>query len=337
MAISLGISALVKPNEEDRIRVHSADFDETSTFDLNQLPSTRQNHWTDFLIGVIRFLQKKEIPLTGMDILIYSDLPKSSGLSSSAALEVLSYHFCVESSKIDKVQMAVDCQRIENEFIGVNCGIMDQFAVANGKNDHAILLDCNTLEHEFIPFETSGYQLLIINSNKPRQLAHSAYNQRRQECADALKFLQQSNPKLKNLVDANLKEVETIEDLTIRKRAKHAVTEQQRVKDSVTGLKKGDFENFGTLLNASHQSLKDDFEVSCDELDFIVSHLQTSGVCAGARMTGAGFGGCCIGLIQTDSIDKTIDGLKKSYLAKFGFEPSFYSCNTSDGVHTITS
>lgn len=340
VAISMGITALVKATKEPIIRLHSTDFDETIEFDIDHLPESKQENWTDFVVGILNHLKSKGVILSGVNILFDSDLPKSSGLSSSAALEVLCYFMFTElwtGSACNRIQMAIDSQRIENNFIGVNCGIMDQFAVANGKLGHALLLDCNSLENELIPLDLTAYQLLIINSNKPRQLAHSAYNQRRAECDEALRILQHSNPSLPDLVSGDIASLYLIEDETIRKRARHAITEHERVKKSVQALKKNDLVELGRLLNASHASLKDDFQVSCDELDFIVAEFQALEFCIGARMTGAGFGGCCIALVEADSAETISKKLISSYENRFGFAPSVYPCNTSDGVHVITT
>ena len=340
MAISMGITALVKATNEPIIRLHSTDFDETIEFDIDHLPESKQENWTDFVVGVLNHLRSEGVILSGVNILFDSDLPKSSGLSSSAALEVLCYLMFTElwtDSACNRIEMAIDCQRIENNFVGVNCGIMDQFAVANGKLGHALLLNCNSLENELIPLNLTGYQLLIINTNKPRQLAHSAYNQRRAECDEVLRILQYSNPSLPDLVSGDIASLFLIEDEILRKRARHAITENERVKKSVHALKNNDLMEFGQLLNESHASLRDDFEVSCNELDFIAAELQASEYCLGARMTGAGFGGCCIALVEADYAETVSKKLITTYENRFGFAPSVYPCNTSDGVHAITT
>ncbi len=337
-AISLGITALIRFTSSTRIRLFSTDFEETVEFDGNALPTQKQENWSDYILGVILFLKKKGIPVRGFDLLLDSTLPKGAGLSSSAALEVLLYYSLSKlfgNVEPDRTQMALDCQQIENEFIGVNCGIMDQFAVANGKKDHAILLNCNSLEFQQIPLNLGDYSLLIINSNKPRQLADSAYNQRRQECDEALRILRQKNPSLENLVDAELSEIEAIKDPAVKQRAKHAITEQQRVKQSAKALAQNDLKAFGKLMNESHTSLSKDFEVSCNQLDFIASSLQNQKSCLGARMTGAGFGGCCIALIRTDQLSYARHNLGSDYQNKFGYTPSFYPCKPSSGVYML--
>ncbi len=337
-AISLGITAICRPNSSNVLRIHSTDFNETIAFDLTSLPLSKQGNWSDFVLGVVLNLIEQGIEPTGCDILIDSDLPKGTGLSSSAAIEVLCYfmfYSVFAEKKPNRTQMALDCQKIENEFIGLNCGIMDQFAVANGKAGHAIVLNCNTLEHELVTLNLADYSLVIINTNKPRTLAESAYNQRRNECDKALKIISTSR-EIENLTEATIGELELIQDPILKKRARHAVTEQLRVTNSVRALGSGDLVAFGKLLTESHTSLRDDYEVSCAELDFVVNQLVANPSCLGARMTGAGFGGCCIALINSKDILELTSELNETYRVRFEFSPSFYDCKTSDGVHRIT-
>lgn len=338
-AISLGIYAVISRNDSAIVRVHSADFSETAQFQLHELPSKSQNHWSDYILGVLIQLKNNGITVGGFDLYLESSLPKGAGLSSSAALEVLVYYALFKTfagAEPNRTRMAQECQQVENKFIGVNCGIMDQFAVANGRNDHAIKLNCNTLEFEHVPISLNQFGLVIINSNKPRELAESAYNQRVLECEHALKDLQKHDSNLKQLVDAKIHAIELIENQLIRNRARHAVTEHQRVHLSTDALSRNDVVAFGKLMSASHASLRDDFEVSCNELDFIVSFLQQSEHCLGARMTGAGFGGCCIALIQTAAIRNLEDQLAERYSKQFGYAPTFYPCQVFDGVHELT-
>ena len=335
-AISSGITAVYRPNTSNLIRLYSTDFDGVSVFDLAELPNSKQNHWTDFVLGVILHLQQNNIAIGGCDILFSSTLPKASGLSSSAALEVLCYylfHHTSTGKEPNRVRMALDCQKIENEFIGVNCGIMDQFAVANGKANQALMLDCNSLECDFVPLNLGNYSLLIINSNKPRTLVESAYNQRRKECDLALKTISNSRP-IKSLVEAKEEDLKLLSG-DIRKRAKHAYTEQFRVQESVVVLGESNLQRFGSLMTESHNSLREDFEVSCSELDFIVDNLNASEYCLGARMTGAGFGGCCVALVANNQHEALQPKLKLAYENRFGFAPSFYKVTPSDGVHTV--
>ncbi len=336
-AISLGITALCRVNDSSTLRVHSSDFDDTVLFDLESLPDSKQNRWSDFILGVIIHLKQEGIEIAGCDILIGSNLPKGAGLSSSAALEVLCYfmfHSVFTGAEPDRIQMALDCQKIENEFIGVSCGIMDQFAVAKGRENHAIVLNCASLEHEFVPLKLDEYALLVINSNKPRALAESAYNKRREECHEALNIISQVRV-IENLVDATMGDLNFLNESNLKKRARHAITEQLRVKQSVVALGSGNFAEFGRLMNESHASLRDDYEVSVPELNFIVDQLQSNSACLGARMTGAGFGGCCISLVEAEIADSLSASLTETYKVRFNQEPAFYSCKPSHGVHRI--
>jgi galactokinase len=334
-AISLGITGLCTPNSTNSIRIYSTDFNEMVQLDLNNLPPEKQGNWGDFILGTILHLMEKGVPIEGSDILISSSLPKASGLSSSAALEVLTYYMFYQlgtGNEPDRQQMALDCQRIENQFIGVKCGIMDQFAVANGKKNHAILLDCSTLKNNLVPVKLEGYTLLIVNSNKTRTLTESAYNERRSECSQALDIINQTKP-IDHLVFATESDLNLLTNPTLRKRAKHASTEQLRVIASELLLHNQDLKNFGKLMTQSHISLRDDFEVSCAELDFIVHHLLEDYTCLGARLTGAGFGGCCIALVSSSSTDRMTRRISRAYRDQFGYAPSFHECHTSDGVH----
>lgn len=337
-AISLGITALIRPTENGKIRLASTSFDGISEFSLEHLPSEKQGLWSDYVLGVIHSVQKEGVEIGGFDLLLDSTLPKGSGLSSSAALEVLihySLHSLFGNSEPNRTQMALTCQKVENDFIGVQCGIMDQFAVANGKANHAMMLECETLDFKYVPFDLGVFCLVIINSKKPRELADSAYNQRRQECDAALEAIQQHRS-IKQLVHATESDLELTTEPILKKRMRHAYSEQIRVLASELVLQNGDIKAFGKLLTASHISLKDDFEVSCEELDFIVDFLIESDHCAGARMTGAGFGGCCIAVIRKAKATELCQALHVAYSDKFGFSPEWFICKTADGVQSIT-
>lgn len=336
-AISLGITALIRPTGNNTIRLASTSFEGVVEFDIDNLPTEKQGRWSDYVLGVTHAVLDAGIVVRGFDLLLESTLPKGSGLSSSAALEVLIYfalHSIFGDGEQNRAQMALDCQKVENDFIGVQCGIMDQFAVANGKRNHAILLDCNSLGFKYIPFELGEYSLVIINSNKPRELANSAYNQRRLECDKALEVIREHRG-IENLVHATESDLNLIVDSTLKKRTRHAFSEQQRVLDSEIALRNGDVKAFGKLLSASHQSLKNNFEVSCAELDFIVNCLNGSGFCLGSRMTGAGFGGCCIAIIKNDKLSAINKKLEADHLNRFGLTPSFYVCQPSEGVQLL--
>jgi len=336
-AISLGITASIGRNGTDVMRVQTRPSDEWIEVPLNALQA-RPGHWSDYIIGVMLRLKQADMPWVGCDIVFSSTLPQGSGLSSSAAIEVLTYYMLTHfltGKEPDRSMMAIACQQVENAHIGVNCGIMDQFAVAMGKKDHALLLDCSTIEHQEIPIILGEHTLLIIDSKAPRQLAASAYNQRRKECDAALAELRELRG-IAHLTQATLNEVETLSDPILRKRAKHVVTEQLRVVEAASALSTGNLVRFGELLSASHASLRDDYEVSSPPLDHIVSVAQQQEGCVGARLTGAGFGGCCIALVETSAIPRLTQRLELSYHGRFQLSIAFHACTVSDGVRRLT-
>jgi len=333
-AISLGITARIRRNGTDIMRLQSEPYVEWVEVPLNALVA-RSGHWSDYIIGVMLSLQEKQVILEGCDIVFSSTLPQGSGLSSSAAIEVLTYYMLTHfltGNEPDRRTMTIACQQVENTHIGVNCGIMDQYAVAMGRKDHALLLDCSTIAHRNIPIHLGNHALLIIDSKAPRQLAASAYNQRREECDAALSILRKSR-NIDFLVEATLKDVELLTDPILRKRARHVVSEQMRVTEAASALSSGDLVRFGELLNASHTSLRDDYEVSGPQLDHIVSMARQQEGCLGARLTGAGFGGCCIALAEQSAIPQITEKLESSYRHHFQLPIAFHACTVSDGVH----
>ena len=336
-ALTIGITVLWRSNEKGTITLSSLNATgETQVAIEGNILFDKKDGWANYPKGVFQYLKKEGYTLKGGEMLFYSNLPDGAGLSSSAAIEVVTAYAMLSVTgvpAIDLVWLARLCQQVENEYVGVNCGIMDQFAVANGKKLHAILLDCETLSYEWVPFEMKDYSLVIMNTNKRRELAESKYNERRAECEKVLEILNTKN-KYKNLCQASLAEMnELIKDPVLRRRAKHVITENQRVLESVAVLKVGKLVEFGKLLNASHASLQSDYEVTGAELDAIVEAAQKENSCLGARMTGAGFGGCAIALVKKDEIPTFIDHVGTAYTQATGIEPSFYSSSIGDGVH----
>jgi galactokinase len=270
--------------------------------------------------------------------LFSGNLPDGAGLSSSAALLVLTaFVLCkIEGTiEIARPELAKLCQRVENEFIGVNCGIMDQFSIAMGRQDHAILLDCETLSYQYIPFVLGDYSLIIMNTNKKRELTESKYNERRSECEQALQLLQCHRP-ITHLCQVTPEEVRKfIKDEILQRRARHAVSENNRVLAAVKLLERGDIHSFGRLLTESHISLKNDYEVSGMELDAIVESALKAEGCIGARMTGAGFGGCAIALVQRNKIEKFKAVVGTEYHKNTGRIPAFFEAGIADGVKLL--
>lgn len=338
-AISLGITALVSRRNDTTINIFSQDFKEKAVIDISKISQNDINKhhikWPHYIIATLLVLKENGVSLLGADIILSSTLPLGTGLSSSAALECLiAYIFNHKYYQQHKTTLALDAQRAERQYVGVNCGIMDQFAVANGKQEHAILLNCANLEFEYIPAVFNNYKLVIINSNKKRTLADSKYNERRSECDAAYKILSKFDvaPDLCNVHEISLAH---LEDDILYQRTKHAILENKRVKNAVVALKQGNIDAFGQLLTASHISLDKDYEVSCHELNMIVHYSTHFEGCIGARMTGAGFGGCCIALVENDSVEKFINYVGKKYIEKTDFKADFYLTDIVNGVTSI--
>lgn len=335
-AISLGITALVRDNNSSIVNVFSTAYNKLASFNLKEDLSLKSaTDWLNYIKGMAFILRRKNIKLKGFDILIANDLPQGTGLSSSAALECLSGLIFNPLYKNDLTSLALDAQKCENEYVGVNCGIMDQFAVSLSKENHTILLNCNTLDYQMVQFNNADYLWVIINSNKPRELSKSKYNERRQECAEALNQLKPFNEGATNLCEVNPVSLPYLEDEILYARAKHVVSENIRVQKAVNAMKDGNVDELGDLLIESHNSLAEDYEVSCDELDAIVYYALKVKECVGARMTGAGFGGCCIALVEKDSIEKFSQYVKKKYKEQTNLEAEIYPVNFSDGVREV--
>ena len=336
-AISLGTWLAVSKNNNKLLRLSSMNFPEKADFRLQKSYSKTGKEWFNYPLGVINEIIEKENDISGLDMLFHGNLPIGAGLSSSASIEMLT---CFALSqlfglKISNKEMALLGKKVENEFIGVNSGIMDQFAVVMGKEDKAILLNCDTLDYEYLPFQTGDHILVIINSNKQRTLADSKYNERFAECGKALKALKKEL-NVTHLCDIDLKTFEDhrhlIKDPVLDKRALHVISENFRVAEAVDALKTNDLENFGKLMYASHQSLKDWYEVSGKELDTIVEFCKTYDDCIGARMTGAGFGGCAIALVKKTRLKDFSAALTTYYEEHIGYKPDVFASAISDGV-----
>lgn len=340
-ALTFGTTMLIRPREDKMLGLYSLNFPgKVKHFSIDQLRHDPENDWMNYPLGMAAYLQKEGPALQrGYDMLFYGEIPNGAGLSSSASIEVVTGYglLAMEGREpIDTVQLALLAQKVENEFIGVNCGIMDQFAVANGKADHAILLQCDTLEHELVPFHSGSYKLVIANTNKRRGLVDSAYNERRTQCEQAVAALSLAYPGLKLLGELTLEQFEAaqqaIADSTVRRRARHVVEEIDRVKRAVDALRKDDLATFGELMNASHESLRDLYEVSCLELDVLVEEARKIPGVLGSRMTGAGFGGCTISLVHEESVEPFLAQVGEQYNKRTGLTASFYVADIGDGV-----
>jgi galactokinase len=339
-AISLGTYLVVAENKDKLFRFRCLNFPETADLTIESSYSKTGKEWFNYPLGVINELIKDNAALSGLDMLFYGNLPIGAGLSSSASIEVLTT-FALQTIfglGISNKEAALLSQKVENKFIGVNCGIMDQFAVAMGKEHKAILLDCDTLAYEYLPFDTGNYILAIINSNKQRTLADSKYNERFSECRTALKHLQKEL-KADHLCDIDTQSFAShrhlINNPVLEKRALHVISENERVKEAKKVLSEGNLQRFGELMYASHESLKELYEVSGKELDTIVEFSKTYKECIGARMTGAGFGGCAIALVKKDQFDNFSQQLTSYYKNKIGYEPGVFASAIGDGVRSL--
>ena len=342
-ALTLGTYAVARKREDNKLNFYSMNFESRGVVesDLNDLVPTKAAGWTNYPKGVIWAFEKRGYKLpVGLDVVIYGNIPNGSGLSSSASLEVLTglalkdlYGF-----DVSMVDIALIGQYSENNYNGCNCGIMDQFASAMGKKDNAIFLDTNTLEYEYAPVVLKDAKIVIINSKVKHSLVDSAYNDRRNECETALAELQ-AVVDIKTLGDLTEEEYETHKDAIksdIRqKRAKHAVYENQRAIKAVAALKENDVETFGKLMNASHVSLRDDYAVSCEEIDILVELAWATPGVIGSRITGGGFGGCTVSIVKNDAVDHFVSTIGKAYKEKVGHEAEFYVVDIGDGAHIL--
>lgn len=342
-ALDIGTYALVAPRKDKLCQFYSINFPDQGIveFDLNNLEFNSAHNWANYPKGVIHEFIKSGAKIThGLNIVFLGNIPNGAGLSSSASIEVLTGTVlnAYFETKFDPIKIALLGQAAENNYINVGCGIMDQFASAMGKANHAILLDCNTLNYSYAPLNITGYKIVIGNTNKKRGLADSKYNERLAECSEALKLLQQQL-EINALGEINLTQLEQHANLIanpiIYQRARHAVTENQRTLSAVNALNENDLIAFGQLMKASHISLRDDYAVTGFELDSLVEAAWEQQSCIGARMTGAGFGGCTVNLVAEDLVNDFIMQVTTKYQQKTGLNANFYIVKASTGAHEM--
>jgi len=338
-AIDLSLNLEFWPGNSREICVRSANFDETLIFSLESLePIKVSPGWIDYIKGVCWVLENNGFKLSGGEMIISGKIPPGSGLSSSAALELAVAASMAKANNLDisLKEMALLCQKAENMYVGVFCGIMDQFAVALSKKDHAMLIDCRSLEYRYLPLRLDDYSILIVDSRVDRSLANSAYNRRREECFKAVKIISEiRGSKIKSLRDLNVDDIKNSSEFMperLYRRARYVVEENRRVLEAEASLLKNDLNSFGYLMNRSHAGLRDLFDVSCPELDVIVdSAINEPGV-LGARMTGAGFGGCAVIVLKKDMVNSLINIISAKF-KDFGWEkPAYYSTSAAEGL-----
>ncbi len=339
-AITFGTWLLVTPNNDRVLRFRSQNFDDTANIPLKESYEKIDSCWYNYPLGVINSFLTDGHELGGLDMLFYGDLPIGAGLSSSASIEIVTA-FALNSlfnAGYKKLDLTLIGRAVENDFMGVSSGIMDQFAVTFGEKDKALLLNCATLDYNAVDCRLGDYMLAIVNTNKHRKLSDSKYNERVAECRFALSALQ-SVLDIQNLCDIDSTSLKLHEHLidneTVRKRARHVIRENERVKLAATQLAANNLGAFGELMYASHESLRYLYEVSGTELDTIVDYCKTNKDVAGARMTGAGFGGCAIAIVKQSAFDSFSEGVIKYYTGKIGYLPTVYSSRIGNGVMEI--
>ena len=344
-ALTLGTYGLARKRQDKKLRFYSVNFGEAGIIEssIENLKPVKKDGWTNYPKGVIWAFEKYGHEISsGVDFLVYGDIPNGSGLSSSASLEVLTGLMLKDIHSMDTVtkqDLAIMGQYSENHFNGMNCGIMDQFASAMGKKDSAIFLDTNTLKFEYAPVKMPDARIVIVNSKVKHSLVGSAYNDRRNESEAALKDLQEvvDIQTLGDLTEETFEKYKgAIKDPVCRKRAKHAVYENQRTIKAYNALKANALEDFGKYMNASHVSLRDDYEVSCEEIDFLVELAWKIPGVIGSRMTGGGFGGCTVSIVKKDTVDSFIDIVGKGYMEKTGLKADFYVVDIGEGAHRLS-
>ena len=326
--------------EDEKVCIYAEVPDEEVTFSLSRIERDPEHVWADYLKGVIFMLRDRGIVLSGMNIYIGGNVPIGAGVSSSAALEVAAAFLFRESCgfSLELVDMAKLCQQAENEFVGMRCGLMDQFVCCLGRKGTVLFLDCLKEEYEFIPLKRR-YRLVVCNTGIRRELAGSEYNKRREECEAGAAVLGKSIQGIKYLRQVSSANFERFKDIlpeTVRKRCRHVVYENERVLKAVNALREDRIKEFGKFMRESHESLKDDYEVSCPELDLMVDIAENLEGCIGSRMSGAGFGGCTVNLIEEEHVLKFVEDVKSKYCRKIGIDPEIYVSHAASGVNSET-
>lgn len=340
-AIEIGTYGVVRKRDDNLLRLASENIDLKIEASIDDLRYVKEHGWGNYPKGVVHVMKEAGYKVFGMDILIYGNIPNGAGLSSSASLELLiaeMINVLFNEGKISKVELALLAQKAENQFVGVNCGIMDQFAIAMGRKNKAILLNTESLEYDYIDMDLKDNILVIMNTNKRRELSDSKYNERRAECDKALDIIKKEKH-IEYLCQLNTEEFEELKILikeeNIRKRAEHAVYENDRVNKASSALINGEIEILGKLLKQSHESLRNLYEVTGIELDTIVDAANSYDNCLGARMTGAGFGGCAVAIVKKNFVDEFIDYVGEIYKEKIGYDAEFIVTGIDDGTRQI--
>ena len=340
IAVNLNVIACGSKTNNDIVTIHSINKGVSSSFNINNITEAQTEKWSNYNRGVIKYLLEAGFKLGGANIVLESNLPIGSGLSSSAALENATGVMFQELYNFDcsGTQMALIGQKAENMFVGVNTGIMDQFVSRNGLKDHALFLDCRTLEYQQLPLDCSIYKVVVCDTRKRRGLVDSEYDSRRKQCEEAVTAFKQIYPNIKALRDVTLDMYNQHKGLLTEKqqmRALHVISENERGLESVTALQNKDFIRFGQLMNESHNSARDLYEVSCDELEAMVEVTRNAPGAISGRLAGAGFGGCTVSLVEASKVNDFIDYTKENYFQKTGLEPQLWACSAENGARKI--
>jgi len=339
-ALSFGTFLALRRNNKRLVRFATTNFDHRGELNLDEPFEKEGNSWINYPVGVLNEFRKKAKEIDGVDLLYSGDIPNGAGLSSSASIEMVTAYAMNEVFRFgfDRMELVKISQKAENNFVGVNCGIMDQFASGMGAADHALFLNCDTLDYKKVPLKLEGMKIVIANTNKRRGLADSKYNERRSQCETAVEEIRKEK-KIKHLSDLNLDEFNAlshlIPDETVKRRARHVITENNRTLRAIEALNQGDLESFGQLMNQSHDSLRDDYEVTGKELDTLVEEARKIDGTIGSRMTGAGFGGCTVSIVSEDSVEAFIRDVGKGYQERTGLKADFYVAEIGDGSKQI--
>lgn len=339
-ALNIGTYLVIRKTGDNFMKMRSLNFDYSADIPLEKITEKDDNKWVNYPLGIMDQLLKKGIEFTGLEMLFSGNIPNGSGLSSSASVEMVTATALNELffAGLDKIELIKLSQKAENTFVGVNCGIMDQFAVGMGKKDNALFLDCATLNYEYAPLKLKDCSLIIANTNKKRGLADSKYNERVAECSIAVDYLKQKF-NINLLGELSYRQFEQsedlIQDITVRKRARHVVSENDRVIKAVAALRNANLKLFGKLMNDSHDSLRNDYEVTGKELDAMVEEARKINGVLGARMTGAGFGGCTVNLVKKNIVKIFIEILGEKYFQRTGLRADFYLTETGNGARRI--
>jgi len=338
MAIDFYTTIAIVPTDDRKLYIHSENMDELIAVDLNT--NKKQSAWSDYIAGMAHVLEGEGLKIPGASIYVESDVPVGAGLSSSAALEISSglALLKIARGKIQNRELALLGQKAENQFVGMNCGIMDQYISVFGKADHALFLDCRSLEYQHVPLPSDKVNIVICNTMVQHELGTSEYNKRRSECEKGVELLQSDYPGIKALRDVSEEQFTKVQSKLpeiVRKRCRHVITENERTQKSIQALQDGNLPKFGTLMNGSHNSLRDDYEVSCKELDLMVDIARKQEGVLGARMTGGGFGGCTVNLVQNESVDDFVDNIASEYEKETDIKPKIYISVPSSGAHEL--